>query len=296
MERTWNAPLLGVGMYPVNFIGQAAISEQNTGWERTTVNKWDYNYEDEKELGEKGKRKWANAETEDGSLYVWIPRYTYRREEKSHLKFSDYEVNRYSIKFSNGTVDDTSDGYKSHPAFTFGKEELTGFWVSKFKAGKENESVDYKYFKPVSKPFKQKLFYSNDEPYEFIRAYNLNRTLNSHMMKTIEYSAMRIISISIGFYDVIHGLNSYETGVYGVDEGHFETPLKYGYLAAPVNTTRNIYGIYDFDTRDHAYKETFVDGVEDAPELMKVERKYRGVPKYSYPISYYIVLAIPPVD
>ena len=39
-----------------------------------------------------------------------------------------------------------------------------------------------------------------------------------------------------------------------------------------------------------------MDGVEDAPELMKVERRYRGVPKYSYPISYYIVLAIPPVD
>ena len=41
---------------------------------------------------------------------------------------------------------------------------------------------------------------------------------------------------------------------------------------------------------------TYIEVVEDAPELMKVERKYRGIPKYSYPISYYIVLAIPPVD
>lgn len=53
MEGVWNAPVLGAGMYPVNFIGQAAVSEQNTGWERTTVDEWDYNYEDEKELGEK---------------------------------------------------------------------------------------------------------------------------------------------------------------------------------------------------------------------------------------------------
>lgn len=85
MEKTWNAPVLGADMYPVNFVGQAAVSEQNTGWERTTVDEWDYNYEDEKELGEKGKRKWANAETEDGSLYVWIPRYTYIDGRRNHI-------------------------------------------------------------------------------------------------------------------------------------------------------------------------------------------------------------------
>ena len=266
MERTWNAPVLGEGMYAVNFTGKYPISDENYGWERTTVSEWDYIYE-------KGKRKWANAETEDGSLYVWIPRYTYKHNNDS-----------YSIKFSNGIIDDTSGGFKPHPAFTFGDKELTGFWVTKFAAAKEDESEDYEYICPVSKPFKQVLLYGKDTLYEFMRAYKLNRTLDSHMMTYAEHNAVKILSICIGWG--IYGIEICATGVCEIDDWHRRWKYEYGSESYYPNNTMNIYGIFDYDV-------IFFES--DFENILKrtVERKYRGVPRLSCE-PYHITLAIPP--
>lgn len=78
----------------------------------------------------------------EGSMFVWIPRYTYKQEGNS-----------VSIVYSNLTRDYTSNGYTKSPAFYYGEyigaeatdkentgyvaggRELTGIWISKYVAG-----------------------------------------------------------------------------------------------------------------------------------------------------------------
>ena len=57
---------------------------------------------------------------------VWIPRYRYQ-----------LNGNLFSIKFESGAPIVTnkvdSDGYRIHDAFTFGRKNLRGFWISKYQ-------------------------------------------------------------------------------------------------------------------------------------------------------------------
>ena len=143
-----NKPRLTTGMTPIKFTDPGPSTKgkyektesSNTDW-------YDYN----------GK-KWANAQTEDGSMWVWIPRYAYKVNETDK---------KFDIKFLIGTTDnyydengqiqtakrctnvneliDTKTGYTVHPAFTDETsigyrnggwdKELTGIWVAKFEAG-----------------------------------------------------------------------------------------------------------------------------------------------------------------
>ena len=103
-------------------------------------------------------RKWANAETKDGSMWVWIPRYAYKIDstnQKIDVKFLiGLTDNYYKEDGSIGTAQrqtevdqtiDTSLDYTVHPAFTDESKinfanggwdsELTGIWVAKFEAG-----------------------------------------------------------------------------------------------------------------------------------------------------------------
>ena len=88
-------------------------------------NNW-YNY---------SNKEWANAETADGSLWVWIPRYEYKIENQT-----------ITVKFIPTTTKEVETGYTYiHPAFQDGSdsgykngewdEEIDGFWVAKFAAG-----------------------------------------------------------------------------------------------------------------------------------------------------------------
>ena len=142
------------GMTPIKFT-EPTDSQMGTVEETTwDDNSW-YDY---------SQSKWANTKSEDGSMWVWIPRYAYKitytnPENKSEdgtieVKFLEGTSDNY---YENGelktakrqtsvdeTVDTTSDFYV-HPAFTnetsinFANggwdEELTGIYVAKFEAG-----------------------------------------------------------------------------------------------------------------------------------------------------------------
>ena len=77
----WNKPVIATGLTPVNWNG--------TSWVATTESNWDYNYNSVAEathstVAGNGDGKWANAQTADGSLYVWIPRYSYKITSGKH--------------------------------------------------------------------------------------------------------------------------------------------------------------------------------------------------------------------
>ena len=153
-QDTPNAPEQIEGMTPIKFT-EATDTEMGTVGETTWDDNTWYDY---------SQSKWANTKSEDGSMWVWIPRYAYKitynnPENKSEggtieVKFLEGTSDNY---YENGelktakrqtspdeTVDTTTDFYV-HPAFTnetsinFANggwdSELTGMYVAKFEAG-----------------------------------------------------------------------------------------------------------------------------------------------------------------
>ena len=147
-----NKPELMTGMMAIKFTEPTGNTEDTKGKEEkvsdSSKNDW-YNY---------SENKWANAKTNDGSMWVWIPRYAYKIN-KSNQTFDvvflvgttdsyydkDGKLQTAKRQTSETDIPDATKEYVVHPAFTnesnIGyvnggwKKELTGIWVSKFEAG-----------------------------------------------------------------------------------------------------------------------------------------------------------------
>ena len=143
-----NKPRLKQGMTAVKFNEPTETSIGTIVETNENDSTW-YNYEE---------KKWANARTEDGSMWVWIPRYAYRINKSNQT---------VDVVFLQGTSDnyydengilqeakrcesvddevDTTTGFTVHPAFTDESmigyrnggwdSEIEGIWVAKFEAG-----------------------------------------------------------------------------------------------------------------------------------------------------------------
>ena len=147
-----NKPNLMTGMKAINF----KFDETRGGYE---TNREDINTNNENKCWyDYGSKKWANAQTEDGSMWVWIPRYAYKINKSNQTfdvvflvgttdNYYDKNGKLQTAKRQTSETDipDASKEYVVHPAFTnesnIGyvnggwKKELTGIWVSKFEAG-----------------------------------------------------------------------------------------------------------------------------------------------------------------
>jgi len=144
-----NKPDLMSGMTAIKFIEPTDSKEgKDEKVSDSSKNDW-YNY---------SEKKWANAQTEDGSMWVWIPRYAYKIN-KSNQTFDvvflvgttdnyydkDGKLQTAKRQTSETDIPDATKDYVVHPAFTnesnIGyvnggwKKELTGIWVAKFEAG-----------------------------------------------------------------------------------------------------------------------------------------------------------------
>ncbi len=153
-----NMPKLShTGLTPVTIDGEGNIKDVTD--EQIQKEDWySYNTTD---------KKWANAKTADGSMWVWIPRFAYKISYTTEGDKS--KGGTIEIVFLKGTTDEPVDGskveanqivranstdakdkYIVHPAFTdesstnFANggwdKEIPGFWIAKFEAGYvENE-------------------------------------------------------------------------------------------------------------------------------------------------------------
>ena len=152
-DGTVNKPELMTGMSAIKFTDPTDSAEGTTVDTTSNDTEW-YNYED---------KKWANAKTEDGSMWVWIPRYAYRIHKENGV-----ETQKFDVVFLVGLTDTyydengklqtaqrqtsedqtivtNGDTYTVHPAFTNESSinyanggwdvELAGIWVAKFEAG-----------------------------------------------------------------------------------------------------------------------------------------------------------------
>ena len=121
-------------MTPIRF---SEVTEAKKGEIIKTTREDDewYSYED---------KKWANAQTQDGSMWVWIPRYAYRIDNSTKTTDVVFLIeHRTTIMMrmeklqtakrckSKDEKVDTTTGYTVHPAFTNESsiEYRNGGWI-----------------------------------------------------------------------------------------------------------------------------------------------------------------------
>ena len=244
-----NEPQLLEGMIPVKYNGTNWVitNIRDSGWYNYKDGRWAnvmlrdgarYLDVDGTTLNDIGSTHLDNLigrevpEAYTGSMYVWIPRYSFKIEN-----------NKVKTKYSSGLVDYTDDGYILHPAFNYTKykggdtsdsinyEGLTsqdkylGMWVAKYPAG--NASVP-KYASNVeeTRDFSIGEAFLKSKLTGTSASYGLQGG-TSHMIKNTEWGAVAYLTSSIG--DV-----------------------------KSESTTGNIYGIYNLNNNPE-YVSTFIE-------------------------------------
>ena len=248
-----NTPKLGSGMTPIKWNGSS--------WVNTTGS--------DKEWYDYTGKKWANAKTSDGSMWVWIPRYAYSITSGYHSS----STGNIDVEFMKGLTNETSTGRKSfdnvsgqgkwnvHPAFNYG-QEVSGLWVAKFEAsskeGNSNNSGD----NVTTKTLQVKPGVSSWRNIEIGNIYtvckNYNSILNSHMMKNDEWGAVAYLSKSKYGKNAevtINGNSSYYTG--GGSGNAYITNVGQ-------STTGTVYGVYDMNGGTKEYVAAYVNNGDKA--------------------------------
>ena len=266
-DKNVNHPVLISGMTPVIWNGEefTEISENDIAW---------YDYDN---------KRWANARTEDGSYWVWIPRYAYKitsgyRQSSTgtiDVKFLQGKTNEaYDETVVETTgyqpgVKDTSMHYFLHPVF---EEEALGFWVAKYEAsahegidsgitdgtcsGSDNVSTKSPLIAPNEISWRcinnSNAYYASlamkDNP---IYGWN-SIEVDTHMLTNLEWGAVAYLSKSkYGVHTNEVWNNSFtgfQTGCSGssVSAASEGTCVTYETTnGQKASTTHNIYGVYD---------------------------------------------------
>ena len=252
-----NSPELLNNMIPIKYNG--------TNWVYADISEEWYDYDN---------KEWANAvvlnsgvsknvgdtitEDEIALWYVWIPRYKYQLfNTVINGRVTQRLIN---VEFENGTAttgtasctDDirklgsssqTCSGaingnWYTHPAFTFGSEQLTGFWVGKFEVSGSTSQITIKPGVQSLRSTTVSNFFTAIQGIE--SDYGISNG-DSHMMKNMEWGAVAYLKQSkygLGTTDISANTNgSYYTG-----GGSSSTSYKSN---TGQSTTGNVYGVYD---------------------------------------------------
>ena len=257
-----NAPKLGTGMTPIVYIGENKPTE----------------------------KKWANAITEDGSMWVWIPRYAYSITSGYHQ--SGAEINpttpaegagTIEIKFLKESTNVAYDGtstwdnvsgqgkWNIHPAFNYG-QEVSGIWVAKFEASPEGATTNAanSEYNGIDKKLQVKPGVSSWIGIEIGNIYtvckNYNSKLNSHMMKNDEWGAVAYLSKSkYGKENEEVWINNsaYITGAAGNSaSAATNVGMTTDYTSTQgvkASTTGTVYGVYDMNGGTWEYVAAYVN-------------------------------------
>ena len=231
-----NTPKLGSGMTPIKWNGSS--------WVNTTGSDKDwYDYT---------SKKWANAKTSDGSMWVWIPRYAYSITSGYHSS----SAGNIEVEFMKGLTNETSTGRKSfnnasgqgkwniHPAFNYG-QTVSGIWVAKFEASNSGGKIKVEPGVQSWRSITVNDIYTN--------CLNYNKTLNSHMMKNDEWGAVAYLSKSKYGKNAEVDINSDSSYYTGGGSGN-------AYVTnVGQSTTGTVHGVYDMSGGAWEYVAAYVN-------------------------------------
>lgn len=205
--------------------------------EATTEAEW-YSYKN---------NQWANAVTEDGSMWVWIPRYEYEIVGKTiNINFIPTSTTQKT-----GTI---TNGYRIHPAFEDGSSkgkdnnymngewdsELSGIWVAKFEASREDSKAGTQGTSDTVKiQPNTKSWISITIGDSYTKAQAMYTKYNSHLMKNSEWGAVVYLTQSkFGRSETEVTINDNTSIVTGA--GDYITNINQ-------SSTNNTSGIYDLN-------------------------------------------------
>ena len=233
-----NAPVLAEGMIPVVYdegLGYWIKADINAGWYNYTDKIWANAVMVKTDATEgvecsKSRSYYMNApaytpvkEEDILAYYVWIPRYKYKLFNVSYSGGTSPSL--IDVVFENKTAstgiakcttseigvetcqNKANGNYYTHPAFTFGNQELTGIWVGKFETTGNDIT-------PTIKPNEISLRNQNVST-QFITSQKFNSAsyltnietnqADAHMMKNIEWGAVAYLKQSkygLGITDI----------------------------------------------------------------------------------------------
>ena len=262
-----NTPNLGMGMTPIKWNGST--------WVETTGDDEDwYDY---------SAKKWANAKTSDGSMWVWIPRYAYSITSMYHTTGDATTAGTIEVEFMKGTSNESANGRTSfnnasgqgnwniHPAFEYGST-VSGIWVAKFEASSvEGNSNSSSGDNVTTKTLQVKPGVASWRYIQISNIYtvclNYNSALNSHLMKNDEWGACAYLSKSEYGKETeevwINNSSSYITGSAGNSAtASSNTGTTNDYTSTQgvkASTTGNVYGIYDMSGGSWEYVAAYVN-------------------------------------
>ena len=233
-----NTPVLAEGMIPVVYdegLGIWLKADTNAGWFNYNEKIWANavmvkNDASKESLCSRSRTDYIEAmpftpimEEDILAYYVWIPRYKYKLFNVSYS--SGTSPSLIDVVFENKTAstgiakcttseigvetcqNKANGNYYTHPAFTFGNQELTGIWVGKFETTGNDIT-------PTIKPNEISLRNQNVST-QFITSQKFNSAsyltnietnqADAHMMKNIEWGAVAYLKQSkygLGITDI----------------------------------------------------------------------------------------------
>ena len=222
------------------------------------------------------KQKWANAKTEDGSYWVWIPRYAYKIT--SNLNNGGTGVSgTIAVEFLQGTTNKNASGteisktyptvtnnamddFVVHPSFTDGSKtaeeiengaipfgngewdsEIPGFWVAKYAAGFQECTQTVENNGTITEPITNlaNVKYSNSK----YTSYNASYTTNAlgQTLTSTDYATQKI-SYPV-FKPLTYAYNNISTG-----DSYT--------IAKEIANASNFYGLSSSQTDSHQMKNS----------------------------------------
>lgn len=231
-----------------------------------------------------GSSRWANAQTTDGSMWVWIPRFAYKitkgyhTQETGTIEIKFLDTNNNCLDGSNETIiidpeqitytGDCQNEWLLHPAFSSNAEngggfgEIPGFWFAKFKtSGVLRTGTGLKSIAGVEPLNNQSIgnFYIYARQQLYGETGSVDPTDNytsfgkSHMVKNSEWGAVVYLSKSVyGNNNARISRSASTTGGSAINSKIYTTNVTQ-------STTQNVYGIYDMNGGLSQYVASYIN-------------------------------------
>jgi prepilin-type N-terminal cleavage/methylation domain-containing protein len=180
---------------------------------------------------------------------VWIPRFNYAISGVNNIVVN-FEEGIYER--ANGTG--VAGSYLTHPAFTYGSRELTGFWFGKFETAGTLTNLRIKPNEISLRNIQPLVLFSNLEAvYSDDNEFGLSKSIfEARMAKNTEWAAVTYLTASQygnssqvwknnsnTYITGCAGSSAVATGVSGCANAYSSTN------GVRASTTGNVYGIYD---------------------------------------------------
>ena len=226
-DQVNNNPRVSSDMIPIRYDGAAWVKADYTNKDN---NRYDYDNQQWANIATvteatRDKYKKANigseVKMEDiNTMFVWIPRFKYKLFNVDGTTSpvgnpnmaGDYTIDVQLEETSTPKSTGTQNGeWLTHPAFTFGGEELEGFWVAKFETGYDGASTIEDAQSNTVNPFKVRIK-PNIYSWRSIQLMNMYKNATGlkqdnnpfgftsiedpHMMKNMEWGALAYLTNS----------------------------------------------------------------------------------------------------